>query len=112
MRTYHAVWRSDKKLPRLFTFSAAGGSQTRFFSKIVFFVIALGAAYGVSQFILTGDWEGLGVVAVGAAGLVCAITILRDWRRGLYFFFGWLFVRTSPANTLATTWPSSLPRTS
>jgi hypothetical protein len=55
-------------------------------------VIALGAAYGVSQFILTGDWEGLGVVAVGAAGLVCAITILRDWRRGLYFFFGWLFV--------------------
>ena len=55
-------------------------------------MIALWAAYGVSQFILTGDWEGLGMLTVGAAGLVCAIIILRDWRRGLYFFFGWLFV--------------------
>jgi hypothetical protein len=39
-------------------------------------VIALWAAYGVSQFGLAGDWEGLGVVAVGAAGR-CAIIILR-----------------------------------
>jgi hypothetical protein len=32
------------------------------------------------------------MITVGATGLVLAIKILNDWRRGLYLFFGWLFV--------------------
>jgi hypothetical protein len=59
---------------------------------IAFFVLALIAAYGTSQFVLGDDWKGLGLIVVGLAGGFLAIRVLNDWREGLYVFFGWLFV--------------------
>jgi hypothetical protein len=56
------------------------------------FVLVLLAAYGASQFILSGDTFGLVlIVAVAAAG-AAAVAILNDWRKGLYIFLTWLLV--------------------
>src|SRR5258706_1921610 len=44
------------------------------------------------MYVLANDWKGLTFVAIAAAGVVFAVRILKNWRQGLYIFFGWLFV--------------------
>lgn len=73
---------------RIVQFRATNKSLTT----ITLFVVAMIAAYVASEFILAEDWKGLGLVAIGLAGVVFAIRILNNWRQGLYIFFGWLFV--------------------
>jgi hypothetical protein len=79
---------------------------------ITLFVFALLAACQVSQFLLTSDWNRLGLIIICIGGLAFAIRILNNWRQGLYIFFGWLFFEDSRVNTSATTWPFILPRIS
>ena len=67
------------------------GSRTKFYSAIALFVFALLAAFEISQFVLENDWNALGLIVIGIAGLAFAIRILNNWRQGLYIFFGWLF---------------------
>ena len=55
------------------------------------FVFALLAAFEISQFVTENDWNALGLIVIGIAGLAFAIRILNNWRQGLYIFFGWLF---------------------
>jgi hypothetical protein len=56
------------------------------------FVLVLLAAYGASQFILSGDTFGLVFIGVAAAACAAAVAILNDWRKGLYIFLTWLLV--------------------
>jgi len=58
---------------------------------IGFVCAALVAAFAMSQFVLANDWNGLGLIAIGLAGLALLIRILNNWRHGLYIFVGWLF---------------------
>lgn len=67
------------------------GSRRKFYSAIALFVFALLAAFEISQFVLANDWNALGLIVIGIAGLAFAIRILNNWRQGLYIFFGWLF---------------------
>jgi hypothetical protein len=67
------------------------GSRTKLYSAIALFVFALLAAFEISQFVLENDWNALGLIVIGIAGLAFAIRILNNWRQGLYIFFGWLF---------------------
>ena len=69
-----------------------GPARTKLLTGIGLFIGALFAANATSQFVLEGDWKGLGLIAIGFAGLAFAIRILNNWREGLYIFFGWLFV--------------------
>ena len=67
------------------------GSRGKSYSGIALFVFALLAAFEISQFVLENDWNALGLIVIGIAGLAFAIRILNNWRQGLYIFFGWLF---------------------
>lgn len=57
---------------------------------LVFFAIALFAAYEAAGFIISGDTTGL--IYVGLAFIVAAfvVAMLNNWRRGLYIFLLWL----------------------
>jgi hypothetical protein len=55
-------------------------------------LLGLVVAYEASQMLLSGQPIGLVFIVLGCAAAGAAITILNDWRRGLYGFFGWLFV--------------------
>ena len=56
-------------------------------------VIACGAvfaAYQTAQIVLAGDITKLEYVAVLLMGIAVSLAILKDWRRGLYIFLGWI----------------------
>jgi len=67
--------------PRSRILAAAGG-----------FLVAGLSAYVAAQLILRGDLKGLLLVALGIVGIALAISVLNDWRRGVYAFFVWLLV--------------------
>jgi len=69
-----------------------GPARTKLLTGIGLFIGALFAANATSQFVLAGDWKGLGLITIGFVGLAFAIRILNNWRHGLYIFFGWLFI--------------------
>ena len=77
-------------MPRLFALTA-DGSKKKLLSSIVFFLAAILVTCVASQIILADDLKILAVSAIGVAGIVFAISILNNWRHGLYIFFGWLF---------------------
>jgi hypothetical protein len=77
---------------RFFVPTRAGGSKPKFFSAIVFCIVAVLVAYEAAQIILANDWNIFALVGIGTIGMVCAVKILNNWRDGLYIFFGWLFV--------------------
>ena len=54
-------------------------------------LLGLAAGYLVSQLVLSGDNTSLLFMLLGIGASVAAVTILNDWRKGLYMFFGWLF---------------------
>lgn len=68
-------------------------------------VLSLYAAWRVAGTIATGDLTSLYYAAFGFAGLFVAVTILRNWRLGFYFFLTWLlfedFVRKFLGNNMA-----------
>jgi hypothetical protein len=78
-------------VPRFLKPPLNDGSRRKSYSTIALFVFALLAAFEISQFVLENDWNGLGLIVIGIAGLAFAIRILNNWRQGLYIFFGWLF---------------------
>ena len=78
-------------MSRFLKSSSNVGSRTKLYSAIALFVFALLAAFEISQFVLENDWNSLGLIVIGIAGLAFAIRILNNWRQGLYIFFGWLF---------------------
>jgi hypothetical protein len=54
------------------------------------FVLGIWSAYELGLDIAATDLRAVGVVAFGIAGCVGAISILRNWRTGFYFFLVWL----------------------
>jgi hypothetical protein len=77
---------------RLFRPGFPGESRTKLLSTLVIFLGGIFAAYQAAMYVLANDWNGLIFVAVVIAGIVFAVRILKNWRQGLYIFFGWLFV--------------------
>jgi hypothetical protein len=69
------------------------------------FVVGLWLAWQVGGKIAANDFGTLEFVALGAAGVWVAVTILRNWRLGFYFFIVWLLfedlVRKYLGNNLA-----------
>jgi hypothetical protein len=76
---------------QLSTLLNPGPARSKLLTGIGLFIGALFAAKATSELVLEGDWKGLGLIAIGFAGLAFAIKILNNWRQGLYIFFGWLF---------------------
>ena len=72
---------------------------------LVFFGVMALAAYEVSEFILAGDTNSLIYIAISIAGAVGVITVLNDWRKGVYLFIAWIlfedFVRKYLGNNMA-----------
>ena len=62
-------------------------------------------AYEAASYVIAGNLAGLAYVAIGFVGCVFVITILNDWRRGLYVFILWLlfedFARKYLGNNMA-----------
>ena len=61
----------------------------------VFWLLAMLAAYKVSGYIVAGDNTSLALVALVFLGGAFLITILNDWKMGLYFLIGWLLFEDS-----------------
>lgn len=62
-------------------------------------------AYKVAGYVVTDNLAGLAFIAMAFVGCAVVVAILNDWRRGLYFFLGWLlfedFVRKYLGNNMA-----------
>jgi hypothetical protein len=54
-------------------------------------LIAL-AAYECAHFIIGGDFSSLYYVGLVVLGIVALAVILKDWRKGVYFFIAWIAV--------------------
>jgi hypothetical protein len=70
----------------------SGQSPTKALSGIAIILGGLLGAYQVAQYVLANDWNGVAYIAIAVAGVVFAARILKNWRQGLYIFFGWLFL--------------------
>jgi hypothetical protein len=70
-----------------------------------FFAFAMGAAYELAQYVLTDDLSGLALVGIALVSGAIVIVVLKDWRKGLYIFLGWLlfedFARKFLGNNMA-----------
>ena len=64
--------------------------QRRPWAALGFLVFAVFAAYEVSEYIIAGDVAGLTYAALFCIGGVIVLTILNNWRTGVYFFLTWL----------------------
>src|ERR1700736_2073389 len=69
---------------------AAPDSSRKLLVAFVFALIFAAAAYEFSELVLSGDLAGFAYVALLAVGSVFIISILNNWRNGVYFFFTWL----------------------
>lgn len=67
--------------------------------------VVIYAGYQAAQLVLAGDVSGLLFVALVAAGGTVMVTMLNDWRRGLYVLVVWIlfedFVRKFLGNNMA-----------
>src|SRR5579883_3358950 len=61
-----------------------------------FFVFAALAAWKLAGFIASGDTDSLIYALLIFIGSAITLTILRDWRRGLYLFLAWLVFEDFP----------------
>jgi hypothetical protein len=70
-----------------------------------FAVLFVAAAYLAAGYVIAGDMAGLAFVALAFVGCAIVIAILKDWRKGLYFFLAWLlyedFARKYLGNNMA-----------
>lgn len=70
------------------------------------FVVLFGVgAYEAASYVIADNLAGLAYVAIGLVGCVFVVTILNNWRRGLYVFILWLlfedFARKYLGNNMA-----------
>jgi hypothetical protein len=74
------------------------------FATVFYAVVAL-AAYEVAQFILGGDTNSIIYLGMFIAGAIGVVTVLNDWRKGVYLFLAWIlfedFVRKYLGNNMA-----------
>jgi len=70
--------------------AAPPDSSRKLLVAFVFVLIFVAAAYEFSDLVLAGDMMGFAYVALLGLGGVFIITILNNWRNGVYFFFTWL----------------------
>jgi hypothetical protein len=68
-----------------------GLGRNRFLTLLIG-LLGLAVGYLASQEVLSGDTSSLIFILLGSGAMVAVVTILNDWRKGLYLFFGWLFV--------------------
>lgn len=70
-----------------------------------FIVVFVAAAYKAAGFIIAGDITGLSLAAMAVVVCALVISILNDWRKGLYLFLTWLlfedFARKYLGNNMA-----------
>ena len=70
-----------------------------------FLVFALIVAYKLAGLIVANDMTSLSFVGIGCVGAAIVVTILNNWRNGLYFFMAWLlfedFARKFLSNNMA-----------
>jgi hypothetical protein len=59
---------------------------------VVYLILVGLAAYEVAEFILSGDTTSLIYLGMIIAGAVGAVTVLNDWRKGVYLFFAWILL--------------------
>ena len=69
---------------------AAGGAGRKLLMSFGFFIFGAVAVYELSEYVITEDITGLVYVGLLIAGSIIAITILNNWRNGVYFFLSWL----------------------
>src|SRR5216684_4894518 len=55
-----------------------------------FLLLAGVTAYQTSMYLVNGDLVGLAYVGIAYGIGAVVVTILRDWRNGLYLFLAWL----------------------
>jgi hypothetical protein len=71
----------------------------------VFLALVMLAAYEVAEFILGGDIDSLLYIGMLIAGAIGVVTVLNDWRKGVYLFLAWIlfedFVRKYLGNNMA-----------
>lgn len=70
-----------------------------------FVALFAGTAYVAAGYVIAGDLAGLAFVGMVLLAGAIVIAVLKDWRRGLYFFLGWLlyedFARKYLGNNMA-----------
>jgi hypothetical protein len=66
------------------------GLRNQLWIGLSLFVLAIWLADEVGLKIVASDFSSLGFAAFGLVGCVIAVTILRNWRTGFYFFLVWL----------------------
>src|SRR5262249_28789364 len=87
--------------------TALSSGQFRRGPLLVFGTLVIGAfgAYELAQYVINDDITGLVYVALCAIGGVIVLTILNNWRNGVYLFLAWLlfedFVRKFLGNNMA-----------
>jgi len=57
---------------------------------VVYWVLAALAAYEVAEFILSGDLASFIYLGMFIAAAVGVVTVLNDWRKGVYLFLAWI----------------------
>src|SRR5580704_5055300 len=77
-------------LMRAFALSPVGPFRKGALLTFGFFVFALVAAYEDSEYVLCGDFKGLGLIAMVFVGAAFVVAMLNNWRNGLYFLLAWL----------------------
>jgi hypothetical protein len=72
---------------------------------LVFWLLAMLAAYKVAVYIIAGDTTSLGFAGLAFAGGALILAILNDWTKGVYLSLAWLlfedFARKFLANNMA-----------
>jgi hypothetical protein len=59
---------------------------------IIAFAAVLCVAYEAAQLVLEGDLRMLVVSGMAFVGVAIVVSILNDWRRGLYLLLGWILI--------------------
>lgn len=64
--------------------------RNRKLGDVAILLLALGAAYVLAGWILTGESESLLFAALAIVAVAIFLSIIKNWRSGFYFFFAWL----------------------
>jgi hypothetical protein len=65
-------------------------NSRRFIFTIVSWGLVMLAAYELAELILRDDMYSIIYLGMTIAGAVCIVTILNDWRKGVYLFLAWI----------------------
>jgi len=67
-----------------------GNLRRRPLVALAFLVLFVAAAYEAADYVLAGNMTGLAYIAMAVVLCGLVISILNDWRKGLYLFIAWL----------------------